>query len=167
MLSEKPLQAGQPGVPGHTHHGAPGAAVVGGDDLVVMAGPCAVETREQLLETAQGWPGTGPTCCAGAFKPRSSPYAFQGLGEEGLHLLREAKARCGLPVVTEVMEPGAVELVCEHADLLQIGARNCQIPPPARSGAGQAAGAAQAGPRVYRGGVDHGASTSWPRATCR
>ena len=111
--------------------------------------------------------GHGAHVLRGAFKPRSSPYAFQGLGEEGLHLLREAKARCGLPVVTEVMEPGAVELVCEHADLLQIGARNCQNYPPARSGAGRRAGAAQRGPGCTVEKWIMARSTSWPRATCR
>ncbi len=127
MVSEKPYKLASRGFRATPTTVRLGAAVVGGDDLVVMAGPCAVETREQLLETAQGVAGHGAHVLrGGAFKPRSSPYAFQGLGEEGLHLLREAKARCGLPVVTEVMEPGAVELVCEHADLLQIGARNCQ-----------------------------------------
>jgi 3-deoxy-7-phosphoheptulonate synthase len=104
-----------------------GDAVLGGEDVVVMAGPCAVETREQLLEVAQGISGHGAHVLrGGVYKPRSSPYSFQGLGAEGLHLLREARALSGLPIITEVMEPGLVELVCEYADVLQIGARNCQ-----------------------------------------
>jgi 3-deoxy-7-phosphoheptulonate synthase len=104
-----------------------GRAVLGSDDVVVMAGPCTVETRAQLFETAVGVADLGAHVLrGGAFKPRSSPYSFQGLGEEGLHLLREAKALSGLPVITEVMEPGTVEVVCEYADVLQIGARNCQ-----------------------------------------
>ena len=104
----------------------------------------------------------------GAFKPRSSPYAFQGLGEEGLHLLREAKARCGLPVVTEVMEPGAVELVCEHADLLQIGARNCQNYPLLREvGRVERPVLLKRGPGCTVEKWIMAPSTSWPRATCR
>ncbi|HEX2035910.1 MAG TPA: 3-deoxy-7-phosphoheptulonate synthase [Chloroflexota bacterium] len=104
-----------------------GGAVLGGEDVVVMAGPCTVESREQLLETARGVGRLGAHVLrGGAYKPRSSPYSFQGLGEEGLRLLEEARELCGLPIITEVMEPGTVELVCEYADVLQIGARNCQ-----------------------------------------
>jgi 3-deoxy-7-phosphoheptulonate synthase len=104
-----------------------GDAVLGGDDVVIMAGPCTVESREQLLETAAGVRAHGAHVLrGGAYKPRTSPYAFQGLGEAGLRLLREAKEASGLPIITEVMEPGAVELVAEYADVLQIGARNCQ-----------------------------------------
>ena len=127
MVSEKPYKLASRGFRATPTTVRLGAVVVGGDDLVVMAGPCAVETREQMLERRRGVARHGAHVLrGGAFKPRSSPYAFQGLGEDGLQLLREAKARCGLPVVTEVMEPGAVDLVCEHADVLQIGARNCQ-----------------------------------------
>jgi 3-deoxy-7-phosphoheptulonate synthase len=94
---------------------------------VIMAGPCAVENREQLLETAYGVAKAGGQVLrGGAFKPRTSPYQFQGLGIEGLHLLSEARKETGLPVITEVMEPGMVETVAEHADVLQIGARNMQ-----------------------------------------
>lgn len=94
---------------------------------VVMAGPCAVENREQLLETARGVKAAGAQVLrGGAFKPRTSPYQFQGLGVEGLRLLAEARAQTGLPVITEVMEPGMVETVSEYADVLQIGARNVQ-----------------------------------------
>jgi 3-deoxy-7-phosphoheptulonate synthase len=104
-----------------------GDAVLGSDDFVVMAGPCTVESREQVLVTAEGVRRHGAHVLrGGAYKPRTSPYSFQGLGLEGLRLLREAKERCGLPIITEVMEPGAVELVCEYADVLQVGARNCQ-----------------------------------------
>jgi 3-deoxy-7-phosphoheptulonate synthase len=104
-----------------------GNATLGGDDFVIMAGPCTVESREQVIETALGVAQHGAHVLrGGAYKPRTSPYAFQGLGEEGLRLLQEAKTVSGLPIVTEVMEPGTVETVAEYADVLQIGARNCQ-----------------------------------------
>ena len=104
-----------------------GDVVVGGRRIVVMAGPCSVESREQVLEVAQKVKAAGATVLrGGAFKPRTSPYAFQGLEEEGLKLLAEARRETGLPVVTEVMEPDKVELVAEHCDILQIGARNIQ-----------------------------------------
>ena len=100
---------------------------IGGPEIVVMAGPCAVESREQLLETARAVKAAGARLLrAGAFKPRTSPYSFQGLGVEGLKLLAEARAETGLPVVTEVVSPGDVELVGRYADVLQIGARNSQ-----------------------------------------
>jgi len=100
---------------------------VGGKELVVMAGPCAVESREQILETAQAVKEAGAKILrGGAFKPRTSPYSFQGLGVEGLHLLAEAREETGLPVVTEVMAPEMVPLVSTYADILQIGARNMQ-----------------------------------------
>jgi 3-deoxy-7-phosphoheptulonate synthase len=99
----------------------------GGAKVVVMAGPCAVESREQLLETAHAVKEAGATVLrGGAFKPRSSPYSFQGLGLEGLKLLAEARKETGLLVVTEVMSPEAVPLVSTYADVLQIGARNMQ-----------------------------------------
>ncbi len=101
--------------------------VIGGARIVVMAGPCSVESREQLLEAARKVKAAGATVLrGGAFKPRTSPYAFQGLLEEGLKLLAEARKATGLPIVTEVMEPDKVELVAGHADILQIGARNVQ-----------------------------------------
>ncbi len=94
---------------------------------VVIAGPCAVENREQLLTTAQAVKAAGAQILrGGAFKPRTSPYQFQGLGIEGLQLLREARQLTGLPVITEVMEPDMVETVAEYADILQIGSRNMQ-----------------------------------------
>jgi 3-deoxy-7-phosphoheptulonate synthase len=100
---------------------------IGGNQVVVMAGPCSVESREQVLEVAAKVKAAGATILrGGAFKPRTSPYAFQGLEEEGLKLLAEAKRETGLPVVTEVMEPDKVDVVAEYADILQIGARNIQ-----------------------------------------
>jgi 3-deoxy-7-phosphoheptulonate synthase len=100
---------------------------VGGKRLVVMAGPCSVESREQLLEAARSVHQSGAQVLrGGAFKPRTSPYSFQGLGEKGLRLLAEARRETGLPVVTEVMEPHTVPLVTTFADILQIGARNMQ-----------------------------------------
>ena len=104
-------------------HGVP----VGGKQIVVMAGPCSVESREQLMEVATKAKAAGATFLrGGAFKPRTSPYAFQGLEEEGLKLLAEARKATGLPVVTEVMQPDKVDAVAEYADILQIGARNVQ-----------------------------------------
>jgi 3-deoxy-7-phosphoheptulonate synthase len=100
---------------------------VGGKKLVVMAGPCAVEGREQLLEAAQAVKEAGAQILrGGAFKPRTSPYSFQGLGEEGLKYLAEARRETGLAVVSEVMAPEQVPLVTTYADVLQIGARNMQ-----------------------------------------
>ncbi len=100
---------------------------IGGTQTVVMAGPCSVESRSQILETAHAVKEAGAHILrGGAFKPRSSPYSFQGLGEEGLALLAEASAETGLPNITEVMSPDEVPLVCEYADILQIGARNMQ-----------------------------------------
>ncbi len=100
---------------------------VGGDELVVMAGPCAVESREQILETAQVVKEAGAKILrGGAFKPRTSPYSFQGLGEYGLKLLAEARAATGLLIATEVISTRDVPLVAEYADILQIGTRNMQ-----------------------------------------
>jgi 3-deoxy-7-phosphoheptulonate synthase len=104
-----------------------GNITVGGDTLTVMAGPCSVESREQILETAHAVKDAGANILrGGAFKPRTLPYSFQGLGEEGLKDLAEARAETGLPIVTEVMAPEDVELVESYADILQIGARNMQ-----------------------------------------
>ena len=100
---------------------------VGGKQLIVMAGPCAVESHDQLLETAHAVKSAGAHVLrGGAFKPRTSPYSFQGMGEEGLKILAAARAETGLPVVTEVMSPQQVPLVTTYADILQIGARNMQ-----------------------------------------
>jgi 3-deoxy-7-phosphoheptulonate synthase len=98
---------------------------IGGEHLIVMAGPCAVESREQLLTAARAVKEAGAHILrGGAFKPRSSPYSFQGLGEDGLRLLAEAREETGLPVVTEVMAPEQISLVAAYADILQIGSRN-------------------------------------------
>ena len=102
-------------------------AVIGDGSLTVMAGPCSVESREQLLETAEAVAAVGATVLrGGAFKPRTSPYAFQGLGVEALRYLAEASELTGLPVITEVMEPNQVDIVAEYADIIQIGTRNMQ-----------------------------------------
>ncbi len=104
-----------------------GEVSIGSRQLAVIAGPCSVESREQLLETAYAVKEAGATFLrGGAYKPRSSPYSFQGLGEQGLKLLAEAREATGLPVVTEVMSPPKVALVAVYADVLQIGARNMQ-----------------------------------------
>lgn len=100
---------------------------VGGSDIVVIAGPCAVESREQLFETARSVRAGGANILrGGAFKPRSSPYNFQGMGEEGLKLLAEIRKETGLPIVTEVMDPRQMDLVGSYADMIQIGSRNMQ-----------------------------------------
>jgi 3-deoxy-7-phosphoheptulonate synthase len=100
---------------------------IGGDDFVVIAGPCSVESEEQIMRTAEAVARTGGRLLrGGAYKPRTSPYDFQGLELEGLKLLRKAKQATGLAIVTEVMSEGEVELVAEYADILQIGARNMQ-----------------------------------------
>jgi len=104
-----------------------GPVEFGPEAIVVAAGPCSVESPEQLMETAQAVRQAGAVLLrGGAFKPRTSPYAFQGLAEDGLKLLAQARAATGLPVVTEVVAPGDVELVASYADMLQIGARNMQ-----------------------------------------
>jgi len=100
---------------------------IGGKKLTIMAGPCSVESRSQVLETAWAVKEAGATILrGGAFKPRSSPYSFQGLGLKGLEYLAEAREQTGLYIVTEVMTPEAVSMVAEYADILQIGARNMQ-----------------------------------------
>jgi 3-deoxy-7-phosphoheptulonate synthase len=100
---------------------------IGGDEIVLMAGPCSVEDRTQLMEIAFAVREAGAHILrGGAYKPRTSPYSFQGLGEKGLELLAEARQLTGLPVVTEVMSPEQVPLVASYADVLQVGARNMQ-----------------------------------------
>ena len=102
-------------------------AVIGDGSLTMMAGPCSVESRDQLFETADAVKAAGATVLrGGAFKPRTSPYSFQGLGVQGLRYLAEARERTGLPIITEVMEPSQVDIVAEYADILQIGTRNMQ-----------------------------------------
>ncbi len=104
-----------------------GGRRVGGEHFAMIAGPCTVESREQTLETARAVAAAGATLLrGGAYKPRTSPYAFQGLGAEGLRLLAEAKAETGLPIVTELMDVRDLEPVLEVADVVQIGARNMQ-----------------------------------------
>jgi len=100
---------------------------IGGNEIVVMAGPCAVESEEQLLATAQAVKAAGATVLrGGAFKPRTSPYQFRGLGESGLKILAQAGKETQMPIITEVMSPDHVDLVAKYADILQIGARNMQ-----------------------------------------
>jgi 3-deoxy-7-phosphoheptulonate synthase len=102
-----------------------GDVEIGNGTPVIMAGPCVVSDVEQLVNAAEAVKAAGATILrGGAFKPRTSPYSFQGLGEEGLQILAGARAATGLPVVTEVMEPDQVEITAEYADMLQIGARN-------------------------------------------
>ncbi len=104
-----------------------GDAVIGGPDPVVMAGPCSVEDEEQMVATAKAVKKAGATVLrGGAFKPRTSPYSFRGMGLDGLKLLKLAKQETGLPIITEVMSPADVETVAQYADILQIGARNMQ-----------------------------------------
>ena len=99
----------------------------GGSDIIIIAGPCAVESSEQLFETARAVKSGGAKILrGGAFKPRTSPYSFQGLGEEGLKLLAQIRKETGIPVVTEVMDTRQVELVASYADMIQIGSRNMQ-----------------------------------------
>jgi 3-deoxy-7-phosphoheptulonate synthase len=102
-------------------------ATIGGDEFVVMAGPCSVESEQQIIESAQAVKKAGAHILrGGAFKPRTSPYSFQGLEEEGLKLLAKARDLTGLPFVTEVIDPETAEMVAGYADILQIGARNSQ-----------------------------------------
>src|SRR5258708_35119294 len=104
-----------------------GEVCIGGDEAVVIAGPCSVESREQLFSTALGIKAAGASMLrGGAYKPRTSPYDFQGLGVEALRLLSEVRKETGLPVVTEVMSTEDIDVISEHADMLQIGARNMQ-----------------------------------------
>jgi 3-deoxy-7-phosphoheptulonate synthase len=100
---------------------------IGGSNVIIIAGPCAVESQEQLFDTARAVKKDGARILrGGAFKPRSSPYSFQGLGEDGLKLLSAIRSETGMPVVTEVMDTRQVELVAGYADMLQIGSRNMQ-----------------------------------------
>ena len=101
--------------------------VIGGPRVVIMAGPCSVESREQLLATARHVTGAGACIVrGGTFKPRTSPFSFQGLGEEGVHLLSEVREELGVPVVSEITEPHLLDLMADRVDVLQIGARNMQ-----------------------------------------
>jgi 3-deoxy-7-phosphoheptulonate synthase len=122
-------RAGKPGFEGNLDARTVqvGGVTFGGPDPVVIAGPCAVEDREQTLAIARAVKDAGADCLrGGAYKPRTSPYDFQGLGEEGLRILAEAREETGLPIVTEVMDPRLVPLVASFADMLQIGSRSMQ-----------------------------------------
>ncbi len=104
-----------------------GGTSLGGGHVALIAGPCSVESREQLMEAARSVKEAGGTMLrGGAFKPRTSPYAFQGLGVEGLEILAEAREQSGLPIVTELMDPRHLEAVAKYSDIIQIGARNMQ-----------------------------------------
>jgi 3-deoxy-7-phosphoheptulonate synthase len=104
-----------------------GDVVLGGDKLAIIAGPCAVESERQVLDTAKAVKAAGACILrGGAFKPSTSPYQFRGLGKQGLEILATARAETGLPFITEVLTPQDVELVAEYADILQVGARNMQ-----------------------------------------
>ncbi len=115
-------------------HSLPGGTLIdvngvriGGDELIVMAGPCAVESETQLLSIARAIKASGASFLrGGAYKPRSSPYAFQGLKEEGLRLLALARQETGLPVVTEVLDTRQLDLICRYADIIQVGSRSMQ-----------------------------------------
>jgi 3-deoxy-7-phosphoheptulonate synthase len=105
----------------------PGGIKIGGADVVVIAGPCSVESEKQILDTARLVRDAGATMLrGGAFKPRTSPYSFQGLGKKGLRLLAQAREETGLLIVTEALDTDTVDIVAEHADVVQIGARNMQ-----------------------------------------
>jgi 3-deoxy-7-phosphoheptulonate synthase len=104
-----------------------GTVTIGGPKLAVIAGPCSIESRDQMIETALAVKSAGANLLrGGAFKPRTSPYSFQGLGVEGLEILAEAGRLTGLPIVTEIMHPGDLDAVVRYADIIQIGARNMQ-----------------------------------------
>jgi len=137
-----------------------GAIEVGGETLSLMAGPCSVEDREQILTTARYVAAYGANALrGGAYKPRTSPYAFQGLGQAGVELLREAGDAAELPVVTEVMEPGDVAAMTPFVDCFQIGARNMSCAPLLRW-------AAAAGPCCSSGAPrPPWRSSCWPRST--
>jgi len=126
-VTEPFRQASREWQPENTVVRLPGGVTVGGDEVVVMAGPCAVESERQIVDTARQVRDAGATVLrGGAFKPRSSPYSFQGVGEQALQWLARARQETGLPVVTEVMDTESVELVARYADVLQVGARNMQ-----------------------------------------
>ena len=131
VLEIRPVAAPYPLV-SREHHPGPGVvkigrAAIGGRALVLIAGPCSVESEDQLLAVARHVAARGAGLLrGGAFKPRSSPYSFQGLGERGLDLMARAREETGLPVVTEVLASEDVDLVARHADMLQVGARNMQ-----------------------------------------
>src|SRR6202171_4575712 len=111
---------------GRTHIRVNGLEI-GGDEFIVMAGPCSVESEKQIMQAAEGVAGAGAKMLrGGAFKPRTSPYDFQGMEEEGLKLLQKAKKATGLAIITEVMSDRDVDLIAQYADVMQVGARNLQ-----------------------------------------
>ena len=124
---EQPYKLASREVQGSTSPVKVAGTIVGDKNITVFAGPCSVENEEQLMEIAKSVKASGATMLrGGAFKPRTSPYSFQGLGKEGLKLLAAAREETGLPIVTELMDPDDIELLEEYADVLQIGARNSQ-----------------------------------------
>jgi len=124
---EQPYKLASREVQGSTSPVIVAGTIVGDKNIAVIAGPCSVENEEQLMEIAKSVKASGATMLrGGAFKPRTSPYSFQGLGKEGLKLLAAAREETGLPIVTELMDPNDIELLEEYADVLQIGARNSQ-----------------------------------------
>ncbi|MEE9194096.1 MAG: 3-deoxy-7-phosphoheptulonate synthase [Thermodesulfobacteriota bacterium] len=124
---EQPYKLASKEVQGSTSPVKVAGTIVGDKNITVIAGPCSVENEEQLMEIAKSVKASGATMLrGGAFKPRTSPYSFQGLGKEGLKLLAAAREETGLPIVTELMDPDDIELLEEYADVLQIGARNSQ-----------------------------------------
>lgn len=128
MHVQEPYQISKPRFPpGQLHHRCVLDVKVGGDNLALIAGPCSVESVDQVLEIAKAAKASGANMLrGGAFKPRTSPYSFQGLGLEGLNILCEAKAATGLPIVTELMSAEYLDVFNEKVDLIQIGARNMQ-----------------------------------------
>ncbi|HEX4380800.1 MAG TPA: 3-deoxy-7-phosphoheptulonate synthase, partial [Candidatus Acidoferrum sp.] len=113
--------------PGRTRIALNNGVEIGGDEFIVMAGPCSVESEKQIMEAAEGVAKAGAKMLrGGAFKPRTSPYDFQGMEEDGLKLLQKAKAATGLGIVTEVMSDRDVDLIAQYADVMQVGARNMQ-----------------------------------------
>jgi len=103
---------------------------IGGPGIVVIAGPCSIESQEQLSRIAESVKTSGANILrGGAFKPRTSPYSFQGLEDEGLKILKQISSKFDIPVITEVMDPRKIDLICEHADILQIGSRNMHNSP--------------------------------------
>jgi 3-deoxy-7-phosphoheptulonate synthase len=124
---EQPYKLASKEVQGSTSPVKVAGTIVGDNNIAVIAGPCSVENEEQLMEIAKSVKASGATMLrGGAFKPRTSPYSFQGLGKEGLKLLAAAREETGLPIVTELMDPDDIDLLEEYADVLQIGARNSQ-----------------------------------------
>ncbi len=124
---DKPYKFAARGEGGGDTHIRVGNVTIGGNEIGIIGGPCSVESEEQIIATAQAVKEAGGHILrGGAFKPRTSPYSFQGMGGEGLKLLRTAADATGLPLITEVMDPRRVSLVAEHVDIMQIGARNMQ-----------------------------------------